>query len=172
MNTPTQEQIEAALRWENNEWTKDDESLFLDYDCHAKYEQTVESILAAAYRETRRQRDEWSNLCARHRRDKIELKEQRDVLAKALKEIITEEEFHDRMDRLTGATAKNALASYQDQQWMIDDATQRDAMAKACKMLMDVVGPPGSSAWAKVEDIDAAYIAGEKALAAMKGGIR
>ena len=46
---------------------------------------------------------------------------------------------------------------------------QCDALAAACQMLMDVVDPPESSTWANVDDIDAAYLAGEKALAAMKG---
>jgi hypothetical protein len=48
---PTKEQIEAALRWVNDEWTRDDEMEFLLYDSHSTFPTTVADILAAAYRE-------------------------------------------------------------------------------------------------------------------------
>lgn len=44
---------------------------------------------------------------------------------------------------------------------------QRDQLAEACRMLMDIIGPKDLPAWADDDQIDAAYNAGEQALAAL-----
>jgi hypothetical protein len=47
---------------------------------------------------------------------------------------------------------------------------QRDMLAEACRLLMKIIGPLESPAWATDDEIDYAYNAGEQALAAVKGG--
>ena len=47
---------------------------------------------------------------------------------------------------------------------------QRDTLAEACRKLMKVVGAPDTNEWQEIEECDAAYLAGKKALAPVKGG--
>jgi len=47
---------------------------------------------------------------------------------------------------------------------------QRDTLVEACRKLMKVVGAPGTNEWQEIKECDAAYLAGKKALAAVKGG--
>jgi len=44
---------------------------------------------------------------------------------------------------------------------------QRDRLAEALRMLMDIIGPKDLPAWADDDQIDAAYDAGELSLAAL-----
>jgi hypothetical protein len=46
---------------------------------------------------------------------------------------------------------------------------QRDTLAEACRKLMKIVGAPGTNEWHETKECDAAYLAGKKALAAVKG---
>ena len=47
---------------------------------------------------------------------------------------------------------------------------QMRELAEACRKLMKVVGAPGTNEWQEIKECDAAYLAGKKALAAVKGG--
>jgi hypothetical protein len=49
---------------------------------------------------------------------------------------------------------------------------QRDTLAEACRKLMKVVGAPGTNEWQEIKECDAAYLAGKKALAAVKGELK
>jgi hypothetical protein len=42
---------------------------------------------------------------------------------------------------------------------------QRDRLAEACRMLMDIIGPPGDETWADTNQIERAWHAGKEALA-------
>ena len=46
---------------------------------------------------------------------------------------------------------------------------QRDTLAEACRKLMKIVGAPGTNEWHETKECDSAYLAGKKALAAVKG---
>ena len=118
MNTPTPEQIEAALRWVDDEWTCDDEMEFLHYDRHSSFNCTVVDILAAAYREQQREIvglnaiiTAATNTANANQIAAMESRQQRDTLAEALREIIIEEESRHRIDAFSATTAINALAT-------------------------------------------------------------
>jgi chromosome segregation ATPase len=84
-----------------------------------------------------------------------------------------ERELTETREEISDMEIRHA-ASMLHTQSIVDDAIklreQRDALAEACRNLMKIVGAPGTNEWQTIEECDNAYVAGKKALAAVKGG--